>query len=67
MKKLTLKTNQLKGFMNPFPYLPALEHLDIEGNQITSLKELAKLDEHIKSINMLANPVTDELGENLKK
>lgn len=53
--------------MNPFPYLPALEHLDIEGNQITSLKELAKLDEHIKSINMLANPVTDELGENLKK
>lgn len=53
--------------MAPFPYLPALKHLNLRENQITSLKELLKFDDHITSINILANPVTDELGENLKK
>lgn len=67
LKKLSVRNNKLKGFMNPFPYLPCLEHLNIRENQFASLKEFSKLDSHVKSINLLANPVTDELGENLKK
>ena len=31
------------------------------------MQELKKIPNHISSINILANPLTDELGENLKK
>ena len=48
--------------MNPFPYLPALTHLNLRENQIGSLKEIEKIDKHIKSLNFLANPVTEEQG-----
>ena len=31
------------------------------------MDELKKIDLHVTGINVLQNPITDELGENLKK
>ena len=53
--------------MSPFPFMPSLKHLNLRENQIASMNEIRKIDEHIKSINFMANPLADQLGENAKR
>ena len=48
--------------MSPFPHLPKLQYLNLRENQIASLQEIKKLPLHIRKINFLANPLTEELG-----
>ncbi len=62
LAKLSVRNNKIKKIMKPFPYLPSLIHLNLRENQIPNIKELAKIDEHVLIINLLANPATDELG-----
>lgn len=53
--------------MSPFPYLPALKYLNLRENQIAKLDELKKIGTHVNNINLLANPLSDEMGEDAKK
>ncbi len=62
-----MRNNKLKAILSPFPFLPSLNYLNLRENQIAKLDELKKIDTHVTGINVLQNPVTDELGENLKK
>jgi len=38
LKRLSLRNNKIKSFMNPFPHLPALQYLNLRENQISSIK-----------------------------
>lgn len=67
LQKLSVRNNKLKGILSPFPHLPALTYLNLRENQIAKLEELRKIDTHVTGVNVLQNPVSDELGENLKK
>ena len=67
LHKLSVRNNKIKGFLNPFPQLPSLCYLNLRQNQIAKLEELCKIDVYITCVNILQNPITDELGENLKK
>lgn len=53
--------------MSPFPYLPALRYLNLRENQIAKLDELKKIGVHVNNINLLANPLSDQMGEDAKK
>ena len=67
LQKLSVRNNKIKSILSPFPYLPNLNYLNLRENQLAKLDELKKIDTHVVGINILQNPVTDELGENLKK
>lgn len=67
LQKLSVRNNKIKSILSPFPYLPNLTYLNLRENQLAKLDELKKIDTHVVGINLLQNPVTDELGENLKK
>lgn len=67
LRRLSLRNNKVKTFMSPFPHLPSIQYLNLRENQIGSINELKKLPLHIRQLNIMANPLTEELGENLKK
>jgi Leucine-rich repeat (LRR) protein len=67
LQKLSVRNNKLRGILSPFPFLPNLTYLNLRENQIAKLDELRKIDSHVTGVNVLQNPVTDELGEGLKK
>lgn len=67
LQKISVRNNKLKGIYTPFPSLPSLTYLNLRENQIAKLDELKKIDLHVTGINLLQNPITDELGENIKK
>ena len=67
LQKFSVRNNKIKTILTPFPYLPNLSYVNLRENQIGKLDELKKIDVHVTGINVLQNPVTDELGQNLKK
>lgn len=67
LHKLSVRNNKIKGILSPFPNLPSLSYLNLRENQIGKLEELKKIDIHVTGINLLQNPITEELGDNLKK
>lgn len=67
LKKLYVRNNKIKKLLKPFPHLPSLAHLNLRENQIDKIAELDKIDKHVRSVTLLANPATEELGENARK
>lgn len=65
--RVSVRNNKLKNIYNPFPTLPALTYLNLRENQIAKIEDVKKIDQHVTGINLLANPVTDELGEGFRR
>jgi Leucine-rich repeat (LRR) protein len=63
---LHLRKNKISDLAD-FPELPALKYLNVRENQITKLDVLKKISLTVKVLNLLANPVSDEFGDNTKK
>ncbi|CAN5950650.1 unnamed protein product [Sphagnum jensenii] len=59
LRKLYLRNNKIKKLMRPFPHLPSLYHLNLRENQLEKIVELDKIDKHVKSITLTANPASD--------
>ena len=59
LRKLYLRNNKINKIMKPFPHLPSLYHLNLRENQISKIVELDKVEKHVKSITLLANPAVD--------
>lgn len=53
--------------MTEFPELPSLKYFNIRENQIAKLDVLNKICLSVKILNLLANPLSEELGDNTKK
>ncbi|XP_051912291.1 leucine-rich repeat-containing protein 23-like [Hippocampus zosterae] len=65
LERLHVRANKLKGFLSPFPHLPALQHLNLRENQLEALDSLAVL--RVASVNLQGNPFNEELGEAARK
>ena len=53
LTRLYLRANKIKKILNPFPFLPSLQHLNLRQNLIGYAEDINKVDKHIKSINIL--------------
>ena len=62
-----MRNNKLKTLYSPFPTLPSLSYINLRENQLAKLDDLKRIEPHITGINVLANPVTDELGEGFRR
>ena len=47
--------------------MPALQYLNIRENQVSKLDVLRNVTLAVKVINLLGNPVSEEMGDNTKK
>ena len=68
MQKLDVKGNQIVNF-DVVPKLPALQDLDLGGNQIEGIKELEKL-KHLSALKVFSvagNEALDGMGDGIKK
>ena len=68
LKVLNLNGSKLDS-LNNIPDMPCLEELNLDGNAITSLDELAKLGHLSKlvKLSMVGTPLAEEKGDDLKK
>lgn len=61
-----LRKNKLTD-LTQFPQLPSLQYLNLRENQISKIDLLKGISLSVKSLNLLANPLSEELGDNTKK
>lgn len=66
LMKIHARKNRISN-LSDFPNIPRLVYLNLRENQIGKVDDLRGVSESIKNINLLANPVETELGENTKK
>lgn len=62
LQKLSVRNNKIKSILTPFPFLPNLSYINLRENQLAKLDEIKKIDTHVTGVNILQNPITDELG-----
>jgi Leucine-rich repeat (LRR) protein len=66
LQRLHLRKNKLTE-LNKFPDLPNLEYLNLRENLIAKIDVLKGISLKVKVLNLLANPISEELGDNAKK
>lgn len=65
---MNVRANKLSKIKTPVIQLPKLHYLNLRENQLAKFDDLRKIAKirTITTINMLANPIVDEMGENFK-
>ena len=66
LERLHLRKNKFSDFLE-FPDLPSLTYLNVRENQISKIDSLKKVVNAVKFLNLLANPLSEELADNTKK
>lgn len=66
LQRLHLRKNKLTE-LNKFPDLPNLDYLNLRENLIAKIDVLKGISLKVKVLNLLANPISEELGDNAKK
>lgn len=64
--KLHLRKNKISRF-DPLPGLPHLKYINLRENHITKLDQLQPISNTVTILNLIGNPLAEELGDNLRK
>lgn len=66
LKKIHARKNKIVSFA-AFPDLKGLIYLNLRENLVTKIDDVAKVCESVQILNLLGNPLSEEMGDNVKK
>jgi hypothetical protein len=66
LEKIHARKNKISD-LTEFPDISSIKYLNLRENQIAKVNLLSGINKSITIINLLANPISDELADNTKK